>query len=60
MVSGMGDMQALLPLRDRTFHLRDKYDKGEAWTAINRTKEMMIAVATKLGETSKGKIRWGL
>lgn len=26
----MGDMQALLPLRDRTVHLRDAYDKGEA------------------------------
>jgi hypothetical protein len=56
----MGDMQALLPLRDRTVHLRDAYDKGEAWTAINRTREMMSKMATKLGEATMGKIKWGL
>jgi hypothetical protein len=56
----MGDMQALLPLRDRTIHLRDTYDKGEAWTAIHRTREMMSKIATKLGETTTGKIKWGL
>jgi hypothetical protein len=52
----MGDMQALLPLRDRNSHLRDRNDKGEACTAISRTREMMTVMATKLGEASKGKI----
>lgn len=56
----MGDMQALLPLRDRTFHLRDQYDKGEARTAMNRTKEMMTVISTKISETDQRRIRWGL
>jgi hypothetical protein len=41
----LSDMQALLPLRDRNSHYRNKYDPGEAFTAMTRVREMMNLAA---------------
>jgi hypothetical protein len=56
----MADMQALLPLRDRNSHFRGTYDRGQAFDAMNRMKQMMGMMATKLGESGPDKIAWGL
>ena len=56
----LSDMRVLNELRDRTVHLRDNYDEGQALTAISRTNEMMSLVATKLNENSAHKIKWNL
>jgi hypothetical protein len=56
----VSDLRALNGLRDQTVHWRDSYDKGEAFTAISRTHEMMTVIASKIDEHSVRKIRWGL
>jgi hypothetical protein len=57
----LGDMQALLALyRDRTMHFRDKYDNGQAFSAMTRVKEMMMVMAGRLTEANPCKINWGL
>jgi hypothetical protein len=56
----LADMQSLQTLRDRTVHLRDTYDRGEAHTAMNRVQEMMIRMAPRLNEVAPAKIRWRL
>jgi hypothetical protein len=56
----LSDMQALQTLRDRTMHLRDTYDRGQAYTAMTRVKEMMTIMAPRLNEAMTAKIKWGL
>ena len=41
----MADMEALLSLRDKNAHFRDGYDRGEAYSAMHRVKEMMTLLA---------------
>jgi hypothetical protein len=56
----LADMQALQTLRDKTVHLRDTYDRGQAYTAMTRVKEMMTIMAPRLNEVAPAKIKWGL
>jgi hypothetical protein len=56
----ISDLQALLPLRDRISHYRDKADIGQAFTSMNRVHEMMTVMAPRLNEANPHKIRWGL
>lgn len=56
-ISDLRAMQSLY--RDNTMHLRERYDPGEAYTAIYRTHELMTKISTKLCEDSVGPIDWG-
>jgi hypothetical protein len=55
----LADTQALLPLRDRTMHLRDSCDQGQAQRAMIRVKSMMETMAAKLDEENPRRIAWG-
>lgn len=57
----VSDLRAIQSLyRDQTMHLRDSYDDGEAQSAIFRTRELMLKLATKLNDRSTVPIDWGL
>jgi hypothetical protein len=54
------DLRAILKLfRDRSMHFRDKYDPGEAQSAIFRTKSFLEMLAPYINETRPKRIRWG-
>ena len=42
----MSDMEAPLSLRDKNAHYRDRYDRGEAFSAMHRVKEMMTLISS--------------
>jgi hypothetical protein len=53
------DLRAILNLyRDKTMHLRDKYDDGEARSAMFRARELMVTLAGRLTEGSIRAIPW--
>jgi hypothetical protein len=57
----LSDLRTMRDLyRDPTMHFREIYDKGQAASAMFRTKELMQTLATKLREDRVRKIRWGL
>jgi hypothetical protein len=58
--AAISDLRMLQGLyRDPTMHFREKYDKGEAYSAMFRVQSLMSRLATKLSETNPRKIRWG-
>jgi hypothetical protein len=59
--TALSDLRTLRGLyRDPTMHFREKYDEGEAYSAVFRTKSLMGMLATKLGEANTRRISWGL
>jgi hypothetical protein len=46
--------------RDPTMHFRERYDKGQAASAIFRVHSLMSSLASKLTESKTKKIKWGL
>ncbi|MBX3455867.1 hypothetical protein [Ferrovibrio sp.] len=46
--------------RNKTMHLRDSYDAGQAMSSIFRTKSFMLMVASKINEDHPRKINWRL
>jgi hypothetical protein len=58
--TALSDLRTLQGYRDPTMHFREKYDKGQAYSAMFRTKSLMETLATKLSEKSHRNIKWGL
>jgi hypothetical protein len=59
--AALSDLRALQGLyRDRTMHLRESYDDGQAQSAMLRTRNLMEMLASRLNEQSTRQIRWGL
>jgi hypothetical protein len=54
------DLRALQGYRDPAMHSRVTYDRGQAYTAIFRTKSLLEMLSTKLSESRTRKIKWGL
>jgi hypothetical protein len=59
--TALSDLKRMRGLyRDPTMHFREKYDKGEAYDAIFRTRGLMKELATRLNEANPKRIRWRL
>ena len=57
----LSDLRTMRDLyRDPTMHFRETYDKGQAASAMFRTKGLMQTLATKLREDRVRPIKWGL
>jgi hypothetical protein len=55
----LSDLHAIQNLyRDRTMHLRKRYDDGEAQSAMFRTRELMTTLSSRLREDSIRPIPW--
>ena len=55
----LSDLHAIQSLyRDQTMHLRDRYDDGEAQSAMFRVRELMTTLASKLNENSTRAVPW--
>jgi hypothetical protein len=59
--TALSDLRTMRGLyRDPTMHFRERYDKGEAYSAMFRAKSLMAMISTKLVEISPRKINWKL
>jgi hypothetical protein len=57
----MSDLRALQDLyRDRTMHLRESYDEGQAQSAMHRVRSLLHNLASRLNEANARQIRWGV
>jgi hypothetical protein len=57
----MSDLRALQDLyRDRTMHLRESYDEGQAQSAMHRVRSLLDNLASRLNEATIRQIRWGI
>jgi hypothetical protein len=57
----ISDLRALQDLyRDRTMHLRETYDDGQAQSAMYRVHSLLDNLASRLNETTARQIRWRL
>jgi hypothetical protein len=57
----VSDLRALQDLyRDRTMHLRESYDEGQAQSAMHRVHSLLDNLASRLNEANPRQIRWGI
>jgi hypothetical protein len=57
----LSDLRAIQDLyRNKTMHLRDRYNEGQAQSAMIRTRHLMETLASRLAEPTIKRIRWGI